>query len=261
MSRFQLDTNIRGLIEQGAIFYVSHSAGKDSQAMYSYLVSGGVPLAQIVVVHADLGEVEWAGVQEHIRENIYHELHVVRAAKSFLGMVEKRGMWPSSAYRQCTSDLKRDPLHKLIRNDLKARGLRLAVNCTGIRAEESSARSKKNPFTKNKRLSTAGREVYEWMPIFHWTTEQVFQEIDDVGQVPHPAYAGGNQRLSCMFCIMGCRGDLQHAARENPALYAKYVAMEKRIGHTMFTRKEQGETVQVPLTEITGIPVPVRIVA
>ena len=56
------------LIRRGALFYVSHSGGKDSQAMYAALVSR-VPRDQIVVVHADLGEIEWRGVQDHIREN------------------------------------------------------------------------------------------------------------------------------------------------------------------------------------------------
>ena len=104
------------LIERGAIFYVSHSGGKDSQAMYAELFSM-VPEDQIVVVHADLGAIEWEGVQDHIRANIRHELNVVQSHKSFFDMVRRRAAtrpdvpsWPSSANRQCTSDLKRDPI-------------------------------------------------------------------------------------------------------------------------------------------------------
>lgn len=47
------------------------------------------------------------GVQDHIGANTEHEVNVVRANKTFLGMVENRGMWPSAAHRQCSSDLKR----------------------------------------------------------------------------------------------------------------------------------------------------------
>ena len=54
------------LIEAGAIFYCSHSGGKDSQAMYAILRER-IPHAQLVVIHADLGRVEWDGVQDHIR--------------------------------------------------------------------------------------------------------------------------------------------------------------------------------------------------
>lgn len=107
----KLTKEIKELIKQGAIFYVSHSGGKDSQAMYA-LIREAIPADQIEVVHADLGEVEWKGVQEHIKNNVDHEVHVVRAGKTFLEMVEKRGKFPSAAYRQCTSDLKRGPISK-----------------------------------------------------------------------------------------------------------------------------------------------------
>lgn len=129
---------IDDLIARGAMFYVSHSGGKDSQAMYGALASI-VPTDQIVVVHADLGKIEWSGVQDHIVATIEHELNVVRAGKTFFDMVRHMARtrpdvpaWPSSATRQCTSDLKRGPIHKLIRNDMKARGATLGVNCTGI---------------------------------------------------------------------------------------------------------------------------------
>jgi len=94
---------IQEFCDRGAIFYVSHSGGKDSQAMYSALRKF-VPDTQIVVVHADLGAVEWTGVQDHIRKTIGHELHVVHAVKSFFDMVRHRAKtrpdvpaWPSSA--------------------------------------------------------------------------------------------------------------------------------------------------------------------
>lgn len=230
---------INDLINLGAVFYVSHSGGKDSQAMYAYLTNI-VPADQIVVVHADLGAIEWTGVQSHISSNIDHPLHVVRAARSYLEMVEHRGMFPSPSYRQCTSDLKRGPIEKFIRQDMKERGADVAVNCTGIRAQESSSRAKKNPFIVNKRLTlkSGKRTVFDWMPIFDWTTEEVFEGIAAAGQEPHPAYAE-NERLSCVFCIMGSKNDLRHGARQNPELFHTVVELEKRIGHTMFVSKGQ----------------------
>src|SRR5690606_25015144 len=135
------------------------------------LVRKVVPHDQIVVVHANLGEVEWPGVIEHIRLNIDHRLNIVRANKTCLGMVEKRGMWPSAAYRQCTSDLKRGPIFKFIRNDLKARGANIAINCMGLRAEESTARAKKQPFSYNKMQSSQSRDVWDWLPVFYLSTK------------------------------------------------------------------------------------------
>lgn len=236
------------LVERGAIFYVSHSGGKDSQAMYA-LLSRLVPSEQICVVHADLGEIEWDGVQDHIRATIDHDLHVVTAGKSFFDMVERRSQtrpdvppWPSSSTRQCTSDLKRDPIQKFIRADMKARGSLLSVNCTGLRAEESPGRAKKSVWRTNKNLSAAGREVWDYLPIQSFSTEEVFRIIAAAGQVPHPAYKR-NKRLSCVFCIMGCENDLAHGADERPDLFARYVEIEERTGWTMFNGKSLADRV------------------
>jgi DNA sulfur modification protein DndC len=249
-----LPNEIYDLMNAGAIFYVSHSGGKDSQAMYT-LLKKIIPTDQIVVVHSNLGEVEWPGVIDHIKTNTAHHVNVVKANKTFLEMVEKRGMWPSAAYRQCTSDLKRGPIFKFIRNDLKARGGTIAVNCMGLRAQESSARAKKEPFSYNKLESCNGRvirHVYNWLPIFYLTTQEVFQAINLSGEQPFWAYEK-NERLSCVFCIMGCVNDLRHGAEQNPELYKKYVELEKKIGHTIFTRGKE----PVYLEDHVGIKVSV----
>lgn len=248
-----IPSQISTLIEAGAIFYCSHSGGKDSQAMYAMLCDL-VPAEQIVVVHADLGEIEWSGVQEHINNNVAHQVNVVRAIwkdgseKTLLGMVERRfenrpdaPSWPSSAQRFCTSDLKRDPIHKFIRNDMKARGVSIGINCTGLRAEESSARAKKTDFEINKRLSNNTRTVYEWLPIHAWSTAEVFDRIAAAGQRPFWAYELGNERLSCVFCIMGSRNDIANGAAQRPELLAKYAELEARTGYTMFPNETIAE--------------------
>ena len=244
------------LIRDGGIFYCSHSGGKDSQAMAHYL-SLVVPNDQLVFVHANLGEVEWEGVINHIKANINKDLNVVQAGKTFLEMVERRGMWPSSAHRQCTSDLKRGPIMKFIRNDLAKRGGTIAVNCMGLRAEESTARAKKTVFEVNKnetRTKRVNRTVYNWLPIFHWTENTVYDVIYEIGQKPFWAYGERgelNSRLSCVFCIMGSKNDLAHGARENPELFKKYVELEKAINHTMFMAKKQ----PIGLEEYIGVSV------
>lgn len=243
---------LSNLIDMGAIFYISHSGGKDSQAMYVELRKI-VPMEQIVVVHADLGKVEWPGIQDHIRMYTPHPLNVVRANKTFLEMVEQRGKWPSASYRQCTSDLKRGPIMKFIRNDMKNRPTHFAINCMGLRAQESSSRAKKEPFSYNKKESCNSRiirHVFDWLPIFHYTKEEVFETIEAAGEKPFWAYET-NERLSCVFCIMGCINDLQHGARQNPALYKEYVELEKKIGHTMFMKKKE----PISLEDYVGVKI------
>lgn len=239
---------LEDMIQKKALFFISHSGGKDSQAMYAHLYHVLlIPRELIVVVHAHLGEVEWGGVIDHIKANIDHPLEIADAIykdgteKNFLNMVAKRHedrpevpCWPSPAQRTCTSDLKRGPIHKVIRRVMKERGATIGINCTGMRAQESNARAKLVEFEESKLLCNKSRTCYEWRPILDWDVEQVWDIIKRAGQEPFWAYADGNERLSCMFCILGSDNDLRHAARVNPELAAKYVAMEKKTGYTMF---------------------------
>lgn len=239
---------IRRLVERGALFAINDSGGKDSQAMKAK-VRRLVPAAQIVVVHAVLPEVEWEGVVEHIEANS-GELPIIyaRAAKTFFDMVEHRQAFPSPKNRQCTSDLKRDPIARELRRYLKAHPEfgGLIVNCMGMRAEESSGRAKLDTLKLNNRNSLGGREWWDWLPIHGDSEAEVFAAIAAAGQAPHWAYAAGMSRLSCCFCIMASQADLVTAAKLNPELYARYAATERRIGFTLSMS-------QKTLPELTGI--------
>jgi DNA sulfur modification protein DndC len=118
----------------------------------------------------------------------------------------------------------------------------------GLRAVESTARAKKKPFSFNKMQSCSTRTVYDWLPIFDLTTPEVFQVIANAGQKPFWAYEK-NERLSCVFCIMGSVNDLRHGAEQNPKLYKKYVDLEKKIGHTLFMKGKE----PIYLEQYTGI--------
>lgn len=250
----QVNIEISELINRGALFVVNHSGGKDSQAMFIKLREI-VPADQLLVVHADLPKADWAGTWEHIVENVAPLAPVkATAVKTFMDMVEHRGMWPSPQYRQCTSDLKRGPIEKTIRQHLKSNPqfAGLVVNCMGLRAEESSARAKQQAFKLNARNSKAGREWYDWLPIHDMLVGEVFDTIRAAGQEPHWAYGKGMTRLSCMFCIMASQADLTRAAELNPETYSEYVAMEKKIDHS-FAMPVDGE--RRFLEDITGIKV------
>jgi len=237
-------------ILKDALYVVNHSGGKDSQAMY-LLLSKVIPAHQLVVIHANLPEVEWHGTLEHIQNTIFHELFVVQAKKTFLGMVENRGMFPSPKYRQCTSDLKRAPIDSKIIQICNERGFTKVVSCMGLRAQESSNRAKKETWRRVESKCNSKREWFEWLPIHGWSTEEVFGYISQNNQKPHWAYEKGMSRLSCCFCIMASREDLTTAAKLNPELYKKYVELEKKLDVTMMMPdKKKG---RLFLEEITGI--------
>lgn len=224
------------LVDAGALFAVSHSGGKDSQAM-TIRLRALVPDDQLVIVHAPLGRVEWPGTIRHIRETtpgLPLVLAPLASGKDLLERVEERGMWPSPAQRWCTSDLKRGPIERELRRYL-ARHPRYGnkiVQCMGMRAEESPGRAKAAVWRYSGRNSKAGRSWYDWLPIHGMAEREVYAAIRDAGERWHWAYDEGMSRLSCSFCIMANRSDLRTAARLRPGLFAEYVQLEERIGHT-----------------------------
>ena len=246
-----------GMINAGALFVLNDSGGKDSQAMRVALTRT-IPAAQKLVVHATLGDIEWPGALEHaeagaVRDNI--PFIVAKATKTFFEMVDHRfktrpesPCWPSSACRQCTSDLKRGPIEREIRRELKRRGLKTVVNCVGIRADESNDRAKLCDWKRSERNSKAGRDWWEWLPIYRYSRSDVFAAISAAGESPHWAYDAGNDRLSCMFCIFGSKNDLRNAAVYSPDLYRQYVLKERETGYTMHMSR-------LPLPQLTGIDV------
>ncbi|MCP3729299.1 phosphoadenosine phosphosulfate reductase family protein [Sphingomonas sp. MG17] len=240
--------SIQTLIGRGALFVVNHSAGKDSQAMFIKL-RAMIPPHQLLVVHAVLPDVEWGGVIEHIQATVGETPTIfAKAPKTFFEMVEKNGRFPIAGNRQCTSDLKRDPiereLRRYLRNHPEFGGL--IVQCFGIRAAESASRRRQVPFTHYSRGSKAGREWFHWKPIFDLSEAEVFSTIAGAGEKPHWAYRAGMTRLSCCFCIMASRQDLTTAARLNPSLYRRYVETERRLGFTLSMSRQ-------PLPHTTGI--------
>jgi 3'-phosphoadenosine 5'-phosphosulfate sulfotransferase (PAPS reductase)/FAD synthetase len=253
---------ISDLIARGALFVINHSGGKDSQAMMIRLLKV-VPREQLLVVHASLGEIEWEGALELAQQQAADAgvpFIVARATKSFLDMVEHRfatrpdvPAFPSAAHRQCTSDLKRGPIEREVRRWIKAENARRnhvmpidhVVTCMGLRAAESPARAKLEVFKRNTRNSVAGREWYEWAPIHTLSTAEVFETIANADQAPHWAYAAGNERLSCFFCIMDSRKDIANGAKHRPELFARYVELEERTGYTMHMSRK-------PLTQLVA---------
>jgi 3'-phosphoadenosine 5'-phosphosulfate sulfotransferase (PAPS reductase)/FAD synthetase len=244
---------------------VNSSAGKDSQAMLDYLVeladAQGVARSRLVVVHCDLGRVEWEGTAELAAEQAAHyglRFEVVTREKGdLLTQVEQRheaniakgrdiAPWPSSAARWCTSDQKTAQVLKLItsltdeiRN--KAGWIRNAdgtyakrqariLNCLGIRAQESPARAKKAAWEKDPKACNGKRDVDRWLPIFDWSEEQVWDRIHASGVRYHDAYDKGMSRLSCCFCVLASKPDLIIAAKHNPSLAQEYRAVEDKVG-------------------------------
>ncbi len=239
------------------------SAGKDSQAMLDYVVrlvdAQGIDRAKLVVVHADLGRVEWKGTKDLAAEQAAHyglrfevvtrkgRVHRGKHLGDLLEHVEERGMWPSSTARYCTSDHKRDQVGRLHTQLVKETGVKgrqvRILNCMGMRAQESPARAKLVSFKVDKRNTNGKRHVDIWLPIHGWSHDQVWSLIKKSGVRHHMAYDLGMPRLSCCFCIFAPKSALMLAGKHNPELLAEYVRIEKKIKHT-FRQELSLESIQ-----------------
>jgi 3'-phosphoadenosine 5'-phosphosulfate sulfotransferase (PAPS reductase)/FAD synthetase len=249
---------------------LNSSGGKDSQAMLDVMValadSLGVPRYKLVVVHCDLGRMEWAGTRELAEEQARHyglRFEVVsRPEGDLLDHVLARGRWPSSTTRYCTSDHKRGQVLKLMTRLAGETGRQggpvRILNCLGLRAQESDARrdcptcKRRQPaqatctrchgtgdhqtFEVDARATNGRRHVDTFLPVHDWTLTQVWDRIRQSGVRHHAAYDLGMSRLSCCFCVFGSKPDLLLAAKHNPELLDAYCAVEAQIGHT-FTHK------------------------
>jgi DNA sulfur modification protein DndC len=231
-----------------AVFFCSHSGGKDSQAMYIFLREV-IPAHRLIVIHSDLGEVEWPETFSHIQKYVTHETIKVQSETSFFDLVRERKMFPSGKVRTCTNRLKVDVIMAKAIEIMKQRGFTIGVNCMGLRAEESTGRAGKAVFsqntkytsTKRTRETTAhkGLEWFNYNPIHTLSTEEVYKLILSTNEQLHPAYYLGMSRLSCRFCIMANRQDIAISSKANPELLEKYAALEIEVGHTMFMHQEK----------------------
>ncbi|OEV11055.1 hypothetical protein AN218_14685 [Streptomyces nanshensis] len=200
-------------------------------------------LHKVVVVHADLGESsEWPGVRELVArqaERYGVRFIAVEAEGGLYRLVEKRGKFPDSKNRLCTSQLKRDRLAPVITLLVQELGLSrqaVVVNFMGIRAEESAARRRKPELALDTRLGNGNRLVVTAHPILDMSETEVWQTIAQNGLEYHPAYDAGLPRLSCILCVLAGREWLIRAARLCLTLGLthpqRYADLEARIGHT-----------------------------
>jgi 3'-phosphoadenosine 5'-phosphosulfate sulfotransferase (PAPS reductase)/FAD synthetase len=249
------------------LILVNTSGGKDSQASLDVTVEaadGAGVRDRLVVVHADLGRVEWPGTRELAEEHARHyrlrfEAVANRNWPDLLARIEARGRWPDAVNRYCTSEFKTGQVHRAMTRlvgELALERPARILNVLGIRADESAARARKAPFEPDPAASTkTTRHVDRWLPIHQWTVADVWARITAAGTRPHPAYAQGMPRLSCSFCVLASRSALVRAAQLRPDLAAEYVAAEQRMGH----RFRQDLSIAAVVAEAERSPAPAAI--
>lgn len=247
--RFELgEIKIPKEIKEADALFVSHSGGKDSQALLAVLVRYGLK-DKIVIIHSDLGDMEWEEMHHWIEQNSFGiPVNVTRADENFDEMVRRLNRIPSNKHQFCTDNLKIKPIDEWIHNYMNKHGMKVGVNVTGIRGEESEKRAKKPIFDiseMNHPKLFPKHKVYDWNPLKLWKVQNVLAEIENAGQKPHKVYSMGFTRLSCVFCINSKVGEHKMAARLKPEIAKRMAKMERDLGKSVRggTNKKTGKFV------------------
>jgi 3'-phosphoadenosine 5'-phosphosulfate sulfotransferase (PAPS reductase)/FAD synthetase len=259
------------------VILVSLSGGGDSQATAGH-VAAAADATDVsdrqVAVHCDLGEEEWPESPEFaalhaahfgiprfeiVRRELTDPASGQRHPQGLLEHIAARGMFPDAARRYCTSDMKTGPTRRLMTalvRELDPRQLGRPVrilDVQGLRADESPTRRQLPPYSHNRRASNpTRRHVDTWYPIHGWTKSRVRAYCDASGVAHHPAYDdppgsgnwAGMPRISCSFCVLAGRDALILAARRRPDLAARYLEVERRIGHRFKAGQSMAQIVQ-----------------
>ena len=200
--------------------------------------------------------VEWS---RQIAARFGMEVHVVRnPKKTYLEMVRARGKFPSAQFRQCTSDLKRGPIQKFLRQLQHP----VLVNCMGMRAQESTQRARQASWSQDQTLSKAGRSVFNWLPIFNETTQDVLEWHWNNAVPLHPVYvpeyhrdgtAGGYlRRFSCRVCIFATDHDLRMIHQHDREAFDLVSDLEQQSGFTMKAGRSLVQIVSQPQPSSQG---------
>lgn len=233
---------------------VQFSGGKDSQASLIWTIKK-YGKKNVIACFCDTGW-EHQDTYMHINDVVQQlgvSLVTLRSDKykNFVDMSIKKGRFPSSQRRFCTSELKVVPMIDYILSQDDS-----FIIIQGIRAKESKVRAGydvecsyfKEYFNDEMKGLYHKRAVLEWCkthdasvfrPIFYWSAQEVIDYILDNGQRPNPLYERGFSRVGCFPCIMCRKREIQLISKDDWAA-KRLINAEKRMkiekrGSTFFS--------------------------
>lgn len=206
-------------------YVLGYSGGKDSTATLIYLIKELkiVP----VVTFQDTGNeskitydyVDY--ISGLLNQWTGNEIIRLKGEYDFLSLAVKKMRFPSNKARFCTEWLKIVPFLRWIEQQEFSEN---CISVTGIRKEESAARSKRKEFEPN---STYGRPL--WNPLIDWRVDEVFKIHEKYGVEINPLYKKGFKRVGCFPCVNSGRLELSLIARHFPERIKEIREWEKTV--------------------------------
>ena len=254
-SRIAADPLIEAVLDEHPIVAFSVSGGKDSAAATvatnDYLDARGHPRARRVLIHADLGAIEWRSTPEQVASLAKRTgLELIIARRQAGGLIERWqqrfangkarytkletynliGPWSSSALRFCTSEMKAQVIGPELRRRYAGQTI---VSVVGLRRAESASRAQARIATIDTRFAkpgnAAGTRMLTWHPIIEWSDAEVFAFHEERGLALHEAYWRWDAtRMGCTYCVLASLRNLAASARapDNHEVFRRLVAIE-----------------------------------
>ncbi len=147
--------------------------------------------------------------------------------------------------RWCSGSLKAQVESKLYSDiDALARDVKILV-VSGERRQESAGRAKYNEMEIHRTNATAKahRLVHQWRSVIDWDEAQVWEIIKRWHIAPHPCYAAGWNRCSCMMCIFSLPSHWAGIRELFPERFVEVEEDERVLGFTLDNKQPLAEYV------------------
>lgn len=147
--------------------------------------------------------------------------------------------------RWCSGSLKAQVESKLYSDiDGLVQDVKILV-ISGERRQESAGRAKYNEMEIHRTNATAKahRLVHQWRSVIDWDEAQVWDIIRRHQIAPHPCYAAGWNRCSCMMCIFSLPTHWAGIRELFPERFAAVEEDERILGFTLDNKRPLAEYV------------------